>query len=420
MHLQFNNLYAADDSSGSSNATADDNLDTFELLNEDASPEVLDLDSVPSKKIEGEEEEGEETEPEEIDELKEIEEELKGPTEEDLELMTPVRRKEILAKYPKLFKDFPYLEKAYYREQQFTEVFPTINDAKTAVEKAGVMDNIERQVMSGDITTILQAARSENQEAFYKIADNYLPALRAVDQQAYYHVLGGVVKDTIVTMVKEGRALGDQGTPLLAAANVLNQFVFGSQNFQPHKPLSRQTRPEEIDYQRGIEEQEKTRVMTHFESTRDDLQTRADNVLKSTIDQHIDPNKSMTDYVRDHATKEAFDKLEELISKDTRFRGLLDKLWERAFASNFQKADTDKIKSAYLSKARTLLPSVIKKARNDALRGLGASSRNREEERPTRKSPITPGKSTSPSSSGKIKSGKDVPVGMSTLDFLNS
>ena len=36
--------------------------------------------------------------------------------------MTPVRRKEILAKYPKLFKDFPYLEKAYYREQQFTEV----------------------------------------------------------------------------------------------------------------------------------------------------------------------------------------------------------------------------------------------------------------------------------------------------------
>lgn len=413
MHLRFNNLYSPDDSAGGS--TTDDSLDTFELLNEEASPEIIDLDAgKPAKDSEETEEEGEE--PEEIDELKEIEEELKGPSEEDLELMTPVRRKEILAKYPKLFKDFPYLEKAYYREQQFTEVFPTINDAKAAVEKAQILDNVERTLMTGDISSILQAAKAESQETFLKIADNYLPALRAADQQAYYHVLGNVIKDTIVTMVKEGRALGDQGAPLQAAANILNQFVFGSQQFSASKPLSQQTRPEEANRQQEIQEQERARVMGHFETTRDDLQTRADNVLKSTIDQHIDPNKTMTDYVRDHATKEAFDTLENLISRDTRFRGLLDKLWERAFASNFSKSDTDKIKSAYLSKAKTLLPSVIKKARNDALRGLGR--RNSEESTP-KKSPITPGRSTTQSSSGK-KSSKEIPRNMSTLDFLNS
>jgi|SRR5436190_920097 hypothetical protein len=424
MRQLFNNLYAPESDSGGGTTTADENLDTFELLNEETSDEVLDLSKTPEKTKEEGEEEGEvETEEEEVDELKEIEEELKGPSEEDLELMTPVRRKEILAKYPKLFKDFPYLEKAYYREQQFTEVFPTINDAKLAVEKAGVMDNIERQVMSGDITTILQAAKSENNEAFLKIADNYLPTLRKVDQQAYYHVLGGVVKDTIVTMVREARSLGEQGAPLQAAANILNQFVFGSQNFQPHQPLSKQSRPEEQNREQEFQQQDRQRVMTQFESTREDLQTRADNVLKSTIDQHIDPNKTMTDYVRNHATKEAFEKLEDLISKDTRFRGLLDKLWERAFSSNFNKSDTDKIKSAYLSKAKTLLPSVIKKARNDALRGLGrrASSDSDTEETSTpKKSPITPGRSTTQSSSGKIKSGKDIPRGMSTLDFLNS
>ena len=52
--------------------------------------------------------------------------------------------------------------------------------------------------------------------------------------------LGNVIKDTIITMVREGRALGDQGAPLQAAANVLNQFVFGSQNFTPPQPLCRQ------------------------------------------------------------------------------------------------------------------------------------------------------------------------------------
>ena len=66
------------------------------------------------------------------------------------------------------------------------------------------------------------------------------------------------------------------------------------------------------------------------------MQTKADNVLKSTIDGHIDPNGTMTEYVKNHATKEAFDNLETLISKDATFRSILDKLWEKAFQVEFR------------------------------------------------------------------------------------
>jgi len=417
MRLLFNKFipltYPEDTGAGSGGG--DDTQETFELLNEEPE-EVLELDTKVTKEEteEGEEKDDEDTEK---DELKEIEEELEGPKEEDLELTTPVRRKEILAKYPKLFKDFPYLEKAYYREQQFTEVFPTVNDAKVAVEKAQIMDQIEQQVMGGDITQVLQAAKNENHEAFLRIADNYLPALRQVDQQAYYHVLGGVIKDTILTMVKEGRALGQQGAPLQAAANVLNQFIFGSQNFQPHTPLSRQDRPEDRQRESQLRNYEAQQFKEKFESTRDDLQSRADNVLKSTIDQNIDPNKSMTDYVRNHAKQEAFDTLETLISKDTRFRGLIDKLWEKAYEKRFDKESTDRIKAAYLSKAKTLLPTVIKKARNEALKGLGRSRDEDTEDMTPKKGPIVSGKSTAPSS-GKIRKASDIPKGMSTFDVL--
>jgi hypothetical protein len=126
----------------------------------------------------------------------------------------------------------------------------------------------------------------------------------------------------------------------------------------------------------------------------------------------------MTDYVKSHAKQEAFDNLETLISKDAHFRSILDKLWEKAFRSNFDKTDTDKIKSAYLSKAKTLLPSVIKKARNDALKGVGRDSSSKEDSSPAeKKGPITPGRSTGPSG-GKYKNAKDIPRGVSTLDFL--
>ena len=409
----------------------DSNEETFELLNAEEETEVLELPD--EKKERGEKNSGqkedsdEETEEEgseegEEDELKEIEEELKRAEkdedeDEDInELVTPVRRKDILAKYPKLFKDFPYLEKAYYREQQFTEVFPTIKDARVSAEKAQILDNTERQIMSGDISSVLRAAREESQEAFNKIADNYLPALRKADQQAYYHVLGGVIKDTIITMVKEGKSLGEQGAPLTAAANILNQFVFGSQNFQPHQPLSR-SNPQEDQRQNAYQEEERQRIYTQFEGVKTDLQGRADNVLKSTIDGHIDPKGTMTDYVKNHAAKEAFTNLETLLQKDARFRSILDKLWEKAFQSKFDKTSTEKIKAAYLSKAKTLLPSVIKKARNDAMKGQSRREREEDTEMAPKKGPIKSGRPQTPSS-GKYKSAKDIPRNMSTLDVL--
>jgi hypothetical protein len=416
MNPLFSNLLGPVDDDAAAGAGTEE---TFELLNAEEEPEVLEL---PTKKI-GEESESVDTDEEgeeetEEDELKEIEEELKPPSEEDLlELTTPVRRKEILAKYPKLFKDFPYLEKAYYREQQFTEVFPTIQDARLSAEKAEILDKTEQLVMSGDISSVIIAAREEDPEAFNKIVDNYLPTLRKVDQQAYYHVLSGVIKDTIITMVREGRALGDQGAPLQAAANVLNQFVFGSQTFQPHQPLSQKVNPNEQAREYNLQQQQQQIVMTKFNGVREDLQTKADNVLKSTIDGHIDPRGTMSDYVKQHAKAEAFNNLEDLISKDVRFRSLLDKLWQQAFQKDFDKESTDRIKSAYLSKAKTLLPSVIKKARSEAMRGRKADNDDILGTKTDKKGPITPGRSTAPSS-GKFKKASDIPKGMSTLDVL--
>ena len=413
MNLQFNNLFSPGEGVGTSvpDATGDSG-DTFELLNveeEEIKDEPLEL---PKDKEDDQEDEKEEESGKDKEEEEELEE-TKEPTEEDLELTTPVRRKEILAKYPTLFKDFPYLEKAYYREQQFTEVFPTIQDAKISAEKAAILDKAEQQVMNGDITMFLQAAKAEDGEAFKKIADNYLPTLRRVDQQAYFHVLGNVIKDTIITMVREGRNLGDQGAPLTAAANVLNQFIFGSQKFTPPQQLSKRVDPQVQEAQQQINQQKQQQIMATFTSVKDDLQTRADNVLRSTIDGHIDPNKTMTDYVKTHATQEAFDKLETLISQDSRFRVLIDKLWEKAFQTGFDKESTDRIKSAYLSKAKTLLPSVIKSARTNALKGRTDT----DEPVPAKKGPIARGHSAAPSS-GKFRKASDIPRGMTTLDVL--
>jgi hypothetical protein len=353
------------------------------------------------------------------DELEELEQELEGPTDEQLELVTPVRRKEILTKYPNLFKDFPYLERAYYREQAFTEVVPTIEDAKTAVAKAETLDRFENELMGGTTENILKAVKEENPDGFYKIVDDYLPTLAKVDEKAYFHVLGNLTKHTIGAMVIEARRSNNEA--LQSAAAILNQFVFGTTDYKPPTNLAKDT-PEKAETDKKVTEREREFVQRQFESVNTDLGTRVNNTLKNTIDAHIDPKSTMSDYVKRNASKDALEQLEGLMSRDSRFKSLTDKLWEAAFKDNFSKVAVDRIRSAYLSKAKTLLPSVIKKARNEALRGTGHRVRNDDaqetpEVQTRNKGPVPAGRPRT-SNPGKIKSASDIPKGMRTIDFL--
>ena len=82
-----------------------------------------------------EDKEKDDEEPEELEESEEVDEEIK------LELAPT--RKEILAKYPKLFKEFPHLQTAMYRSREFSELFTTIDDAKEAVEKVRLLISLK-------------------------------------------------------------------------------------------------------------------------------------------------------------------------------------------------------------------------------------------------------------------------------------
>lgn len=421
----------------------DSKEDLIEFLAEDDKEDIIKLeddktggkkDKETSPDDKDDDKDGQETspdgdeEPEEIDELAEIEAELEEPSEEQLELVTPVRRRDILKKYPNVFKDFPYLEKAYYREQQFTETFATIDDAKAAKEKVEILDKFEADLNKGNSETVLQAVKKTNPDAFLKLVDDYLPTLARVDEKAYFHVLGNVSKMTIIGMINEARRLGvgenGKGVPLQEAAHLLNQFVFGSSEFSPPTNLSRSDKPEDNDRENKLNEREQGFIKQQFRNASEDLNTRVSNTLRNTIEANIDPKESMTEYVRKNASRDALDTLNELINKDARFKNIVDKLWENVFNQNFSRESIEKVRSAYVSKAKTLLPSVIKKARNEALRGMGKRVRDDSEtpEKGDKKGPVPTGRPRSQDNrpTGKIKDAKDIPAGMSTLEFLNS
>lgn len=408
--------------------------DIIEFLSSDdeEKPELIDVDDkkkpakekddkqVDDKSDDKEDTEEEEEEPEEEDELSEIEKELEEgeePDEKKFELVTPARRRDILKKYPKLFEDFPYLEKAYYREQQYTELLPTIEDAKEAIDKSETLDKFENELSQGNTETMLKAIKNSNPRIFNKVVDDYLTTLYNVDEKAYNHVLGNTIKHTIMQMVGEGRKANNE--TLLAAAQVLNQFVFGTSDFHPPANLFDGKTPEVDPREKELNERDRSFRRARFEEARDSLDTRVNNSIKSTIETHIDTNGAMTDYIKRNAVREATERIERLIDKDTRFKTIVDKLWEKAAEKNFDKESVDKIRSAYLSKAKTLLLPVIKEARNEALKGMGKRTPKEDKnDTPDKRNRNTNKDDDQPRS--RKNDGKKVPNGMSSLEYLMS
>lgn len=421
------NYYAPEEANTGGTLSVDDVLDS--LNQPDEAEEVLDItepkkskDTKVDKEDESEETTDEETEE---DELTDLDEELTEPTDEDLEITLHVSRREIKTKYPNFFKEFPSVEKALYREQAYTEVFPTVSDAKEAYQAADTLNKFESDLISGNTEKLLTAVKSEDGNAFNKIVDNYLPTLAKVDQTAYYHVIGKVLQTTVMQMVQEAKRLGDEnGKGLIEAATLLHQFTFGTTEFKALGDLAKVESVKDDNVNKERQEYNEQR----FNDTKSELGGRVSNIIKGTIEQNIDPNSSMSDFVKKNAVREALDKVNELIQKDSRFKAILDKAWEHAAKNNYNNESKDKIRQVYLSKAKTLLPAIIKSTRTEALKGTNRKAKDTYDDEIDVSSnlkvnkPKDKDKSTSSVRSGKSEreQAKGIPRGTKTLDFLMS
>ncbi|HWY36517.1 MAG TPA: hypothetical protein VNX68_17870 [Nitrosopumilaceae archaeon] len=362
---------------------------------------------------EGKDAEESRDEEEQVDEEEEKKEIKLEDTEDDDLKFLHVNRREILKAYPDLFKKFPSLEKSIYREQEYAQIFPTMAEARESKEALDNYTQIESGLLSGDIGNILSAVKNSDARAFDKITETFLPTLSKIDAQAYSGVLSQVLKSAAISMFTEGKKRENENLQL--AAQILHEFAFGDNKITAYNfrnKVSTETNPKEEE----LNQREQGFLKQQFDVAIGDVSGRAENIIKSTIDKHIDPKNVMTSYVRNNAMKDIMNEVDRNIKGDKTFTALLDKLWERSFEDNFSESSKIKIKNALLSKASTILPDILRKVRADALKGH-TTSRRKDEEEIEDKKPLPRGNvagSSKNSSGSKSKDGR----GMKTADFF--
>jgi hypothetical protein len=344
------------------------------------------------------------------------------PLKDEIEELTiaPARKKEILAKYPELFKEFPILEHSWYRARAYTEIFPTPKDAQAAAERIGSFEQFENELINGSNESVLKALKDNAPESFGRVVDNYLKNLQKVDQGAYHHVLGNyAIKPIIVAMGQEALRHQQGGNEEVAkqirdAALIMHQFVFGTSQFEPIQQFG----PKEQDNAQAkqLEQERRQFASERFNTVQNDLFRAVSNSVRSLVEANIDPRGSMSAYVKSKAVEDAMSAVQNTIANDREYRSVNDRLWDTAFRTNYSDESKQRLKSAYVTRARLHLPGIIRKVRESAIRGLAPKRPERD-----RQGPLPQGKSSTHSNRGgstKEQAAK-IPRGMSTLQFLS-
>ncbi len=310
----------------------------------------------------------------------------------EIKIETPPRKAEITKEFPKFFEKFPWMEKMMFRDKQYTELFGSFDDAKEVKASADTLSAFEQDLLKGDTTTVLAQIQKASPETFDKITDNYLPNLYKVSPDAYYHVVGNITRQMIKSMMEDGNRLGN--ADLTEAAKLVNRWMFSSEEIKaPTNKSTEKPKSTELDKER------QDFINERFETAKNELQTKIDNVLKATISDYIDPKGEMSPYVKRNAVRDALQALHNSIGEDGSFVRNNNKLWENAFRDKFSQSSLNQIRSVYLGKSKSLLSQVIRKARTEALKDAPPRNRNTDSDdsedqnsrRPARKANVQSG-----------------------------
>ena len=338
---------------------ADDDAGTEETTE---TPETPEAEETSDEEIESELESEEEVEevPEE-----ETEEET---TDEDAEFQPAIGRPklaDIKKEFPTLLKKFPAIREIYYREASFTEIFPTVDDAKEAESKSSTLDFLDNELTKkGDPSVLINNLPDES---IANIADLILPGLAKRNPELYMRAVGPALKKGILAAAKDGQLAKNES--LVNAAVYLHNYFFETPDLNAPLKFGKQNSDDpEIAKQRKeldqrIEAHNKEK-QTSFDQS---IYATSNKLVKEDLVKTFDPNNALPDITRNLLIKSIIDEVDEKLGADKNFMQKVKSIRIKAAQAGYTKEYKTRLISAYLGAFRALVGPVRQRVKQEAL-----------------------------------------------------
>lgn len=353
---------------------ADDN--TLEITlpgGEDESETTEDSDEVEQDQETEESEESEESEDEEESEDDKSEEDDKSKdekkeddeTEEEDEEKPKGKQhqrtsfRDIKGKYPDFFKTFPDLRDAFFREREYTKIFPTIEDAKEVAAIANSFADISDNLLNGNPAKLLQDLQGANEQAFDEVAEKFLPTVFQLNEKTFYRVVNPLIEKFVQGMATAATKAGDEN--MRRAALYVGKYMTGEFKI-PDTPRDKNPDARKLDDEKRNFYTERAREGENA------IKSELVESLMSEINESLGEDEDLTDFMRQSVGQEILKKANDAVAQDPQHMALMQSLWRRWAKNGMTSGDKKKIVDAYLSRIRKVLPSTTEKVMMNALK----------------------------------------------------
>lgn len=331
--------------------------DELDFLNDESEENEVPEVKPPSDDVKPKSKSKEDEELKVEDESKESEEEEEEIKEEETSEFTLSRPtwSEINKKYPDFFKDFPQMKHVIGREMEYSKVFPTVEEAKEAADTADDYQYIEDTFKKGDSKEVLNIMKESDTDSYSKFINEFLPSLYQSDNQAYFEVVTPVIHNLLHQIYSSARDENLKNATLVLSDHLFNDMDKISKPAESKKVESNVNNEHQEYLQQRLKD---ARSNVDAETLNSIQELIMDSIVKQFPDEKIPKNLEsvIVDIVDSGVTRIA----NNLVADESYMR-LMKSLWRKAYNSGFTGDWKERIVSAYLSRAKELIPGISKK-----------------------------------------------------------
>jgi len=293
--------------------------------------------------------------------------------EEEKEVENEFTVRALKKEFPNIFKKFPEVKEAIFRERAFTKIFGSVEEAEDAASKSQYLDEISQDIFEGKSENLLKSLKKNSEESLKIFASGFLPELYKTDKELYHEITDHALNQML--HVVNANAMKNGNKNLAMAVKYISQFVFGEAELPELKQLNKPV--EKSEAEKKLEERERSYEKQKYSEFEDSVHSRARTKLEALIKEGFADDKTMTDFVKDAITDKIIDQVGTTIAKDKFFQSQLASLWKKAVREGYTGEAKSRIISAYLARAKKIVPSVRAEVRRSA---SGKYSNNNENE----------------------------------------
>jgi hypothetical protein len=275
--------------------------------------------------------------------------------------------------------EFKELRNAYYREAKYTELFPTLEDAQEAAENNETFEILNKSVIGyGDPTQLMLAIRNTSPQAFKSVALSFMDILGRMDNNTYVEAVTPMVKRLARQIYAQGQRYlkhneeSPEGQALVGTARNILLYAFPDEDADRMLTTSEARPNQQIsERERALAERENQIIVEKYRSAYQICSTSVERHLDRIIGHGLDPDGKLSEFTKDALIEKIKNEVKSQIDKDGLHARRMTSLWKRSQQSDYSRESLSSIVSAYLERARPIIPTIRSKFR--ALAGASSS-----------------------------------------------